>query len=102
MRAPPSDAMVVLHGGEVIGVHRLDSPTAGVAGAPLAQGKARQGKARQGKATLRAFAPDVAWQGRGLGSAALAACCADLVRRRPGRRVLLPTVHTGNAVARHL
>lgn len=92
MQAPGSDAMVVLSGPTVIGFYRLDYPNATPA----------QADADRRTVTLRAFALDRAWQGRGFGAAALQACFADLARRRPDRQLLMLSVHESNPVAARL
>jgi ribosomal protein S18 acetylase RimI-like enzyme len=89
MGAPDSDAMVVLLGDVVIGFYRLDYPT-------IAFNK--QAVDRR-MVTLRAFALDVAWQGRGLALPTLAACCADLAVRHPERVTLALNVHATNTTA---
>jgi len=92
MAAPDSDAMVVLLGDSVIGFYRLDYPTAHVP---------RRAPDRRA-VTLRAFALDAAWQGRGLGLPTLAACCADLALRHPERPLLALHVHAANTIALQL
>ncbi|MCD9007684.1 GNAT family N-acetyltransferase [Luteimonas sp. XNQY3] len=92
MAARDSDAMVVLLGDTVIGFYRLDYPT------PVAATR----DVDRRPVVLRAFALGMAWQGRGLGLPTLAACCADLARRHPGRPWLELTVHVANTVALHL
>ena len=92
MDAPDSDAMVVMLGRTVIGFYRLDSPTV----------TPTRTTVDPGTVTLRAFALDRAWQGRGLGAPTLHACFADLVRRRPDRRLLVLNVHIANGVAARL
>lgn len=89
MAAPDSDAMVVLLGDVVIGFYRLDYPTA----------KFAKHAVDRRLVTLRAFALDVAWQGRGLGLPVLAACCADLALRHPERVTFALNVHAANVVA---
>jgi len=92
MAAPHSDAMAVLLDDTVIGFYRLDYPTVAVA--------ARATDWRW--VLLRAFALDLAWQGRGLGLPVLAACCADVSARHPARTQLALYVHARNTVAMHL
>ncbi len=89
MTAPDSDAMAVVLGRTVIGVHRLDDPRPACA----------QQAVDRHTVTLRTFALDRAWQGCGPGAQTLHACFADLARRRPDRRVLMLNVHGANAVA---
>ncbi|WP_101925529.1 MULTISPECIES: GNAT family N-acetyltransferase [Luteimonas] len=90
--APDSDAMVVRVGDRVIGFYRLDY---------LQTVDARRNVDRS-TVTLRSFALDLAWQGRGLGRAALAACCLDLALRHPERSRLALNVHVRNTVARRV
>ena len=92
MAASDSDAMVVVLGDTVIGFYRLDYPSATFG---------KQSVDRR-TATLRAFALDVAWQGRGLGLPVLAACCADLALRHPERVLLALNVHAANTIALQL
>lgn len=92
MTAPDSDAMAVVLGRTVIGVHRLDDPRPACA----------QQAVDRHTMTLRTFALDLAWQGRGLGAQTLHACFADLARRRPDRRRLMLNVHVANTVAAHV
>lgn len=83
---PNSDAMVILVGETVIGFYRLDFAGAMAGWNP-------HGNAGVG---LRAFMLDRDWQGRGLGTRAINACCADLERRHPERRLLALTVNCRN------
>jgi RimJ/RimL family protein N-acetyltransferase len=87
---PDSDAMAILGDGEVIGCYRLDyRPTV----------VSRRGIGGRAAVVLRVFLLDSGWQGRGLATTALAACCADLARRHPERRLLALNVDCVNAVA---
>jgi RimJ/RimL family protein N-acetyltransferase len=86
---PLSEAMAVLAGDTVAGFYRLDFADNAVAGRSL-------GAPSVG---LRAFMLDRAWQGRGLGTRATTALCADLQRRHPRRRLLLLTVNCRNVAA---
>ncbi len=90
--APDSDAMAVLLGDTVIGFYRLDYLPTVVSRRTL----------DRGTVALRAFALDVAWQGRGLGLPTLQACCTDIVLRRPERTTLALNVHASNTIALHL
>ncbi|MCD9028045.1 GNAT family N-acetyltransferase [Luteimonas sp. BDR2-5] len=92
LASPDSEAMVVLLGTTVIGFYRLDY---------LRTVVARQVLDRR-TMTLRAFALDRRWQGRGLGLPALLACCADLARRHPDRRLLALNVDRDNHAARRV
>ncbi|WP_426662013.1 GNAT family N-acetyltransferase [Rhodanobacter aciditrophus] len=51
---------------------------------------------------LRSFQLDAAWQGRGLGSAAMAALLADLAQRHPQARRIMLTVGCDNTTALEL
>ena len=86
---PRSDAMAILLGDAVVGFYRLDH----LPHAPVPQGTLRI------DAALRAFVIDVAHQGAGLGTRAVAACRDDLRRRRPGYHVLGLNVHCSNTAA---
>lgn len=88
-RNPDSDAMAILGDGAVIGFYRLDYRPTVISRHPLGTASV----------VLRALLLDRGWQGRGLAAAALAACCADLGRRHPGRRLLALNVDCGNVVA---
>lgn len=90
LQAPDSEAMAVLVDATVVGFYRLDFPTA--------RGPAAEADTRR-SVTLRAFALDTAWQGRGLGLPVLTACCADLEHRHPTRDALTLTVDCANTVA---
>lgn len=92
MSASDSDAMVVVLARTVIGFYRLDYPRPACA----------QQAVDRYTVTLRTFALDLAWQGRGLGAQTLHACFADLARRRPDRRLLMLNVHVANTVAAHV
>lgn len=87
--SPDNDAMVVVLGDVVIGFYRLDYARTVVARQTL----------DPRTVTLRAFALGAAWQGRGLGRAALAACCADFAARHPDRPLLALNVHACNHAA---
>ncbi|NYZ61986.1 GNAT family N-acetyltransferase [Luteimonas deserti] len=87
--APDADAMVVVHAGAVIGFYRVDH---------LATAVTRHALDPR-TLTLRGLVLDAAWQGRGLARAVITACCADLARRHPARRLLALNVHMRNHVA---
>ncbi|WP_242112074.1 GNAT family N-acetyltransferase [Luteimonas aquatica] len=83
---PNSDAMAILVGEAVVGFYRLDYVSTIVSWNPL-------GRAGVG---LRAFMLDRDWQGRGLGTRAVNACCADIERRHPERLLLALNVNCRN------
>ncbi len=87
-RDPRSDAMAILDGDEVIGFYRLDYAPTIVAWQPIAA-----------SVGLRAFLIDRRHQGRGYGTLAIAACCADLRRRHPDRKLLALNVNCINRSA---
>lgn len=84
-----SDAMAILQGDDVIGFYRLDYAPTIIAWKPICTASVG----------LRAFMLDRRWQGRGLGAAAVLACCDDLQRRRPERRLLALNVDCRNLAA---
>ncbi len=84
-RDPQSDAMAILAGDEVIGFYRLDYAATIVAW-----------KAVPASVGLRSFLIDRRYQGHGYGAAAVEACCADLRRRHPERRLLALNVNCVN------
>lgn len=86
---PLSEAMAILADDTVIGFYRLDFAPNAVAG--RASGAPSVG--------LRAFMLDLAQQGRGHGTRAAVAMCADLRRRHPQRRLLLLAVNCRNRAA---
>lgn len=86
---PDSDAMAVMADGKVIGCYRLDYR-------PTVVSRRSVGALA---VVLRCFLLDRAWQGRGLATAALSACCADLALRHPERRLLALNVDIANVVA---
>ncbi len=86
---PFSEAMAILSGQEVIGFYRLDFAANAVAGRGF-------GVPSVG---LRAFMLDHARQGRGDGTRAMRALCADLRQRHPRRRLLVLTVNCRNRAA---
>ncbi len=86
---PDSEAMAVLADGEVVGFYRIDLRPGAFAGADYGSSCA----------ALRSLLIDRRWQGRGLGTRALQACCADLERRHPQLRLLALTVNCANPAA---
>ncbi|MBW3549348.1 MAG: GNAT family N-acetyltransferase [Proteobacteria bacterium] len=88
-RDPLSEPMAVFAGPAVVGFYRLDFAPNAIAGRSL-------GAPSVG---LRAMLIDARMQGRGYGTRAVRACCADLRRRHPRRRVLALAVHRGNRAA---
>lgn len=86
---PNSDAMAILSGDAAIGFYRLDYAPTIVAWKPICPASVG----------LRAFMLDRNWQGHGLGAAAVRACCDDLQRRHPERRLLALNVNCRNLVA---
>jgi len=89
LRDPRSDAMAILVGAVAIGFYRIDH-------APTIVARRSIGEASLG---LRAFFIDADWQGRGLGTRAVQACCEDLRTRHPGRRLLALNVNCRNVAA---
>jgi len=88
-RDPRSDAMAILVGATTIGFYRLDY-------APTIVARKSLDAASVG---LRAFFIDLDWQGRGLGTRAIAACCDDLKSRHPERHLLALNVNCRNIAA---
>ena len=89
MRDPNSEAMAILVGATPVGFYRLDF-------APTIVARRSIGEAGVG---LRAFFLDAGWQGRGLGTRAVLACCDDLRTRHPDRRLLALNVNCRNVAA---
>ncbi len=87
--APDTEAMAVLEGGRVVGFYRIDLRPGSIAGCDYGNRCAG----------LRSFMIDRGAQGRGLGTRALQACCADLEQRHPALRMLALTVNCANAGA---
>ncbi|MCL1635916.1 GNAT family N-acetyltransferase [Luteimonas sp. SX5] len=87
-RDPRSDAMAILDGDGVIGFYRLDYAPTIVAWQPIAA-----------SVGLRSFLIDRRCQGRGYGTLAIAACCDDLRRRHPERKLLALNVNCINRSA---
>ncbi|MDE2307370.1 MAG: GNAT family N-acetyltransferase [Xanthomonadaceae bacterium] len=86
------EPMAILHGDTPVGYCRIDAHARSVAGRDF-------GLPALG---LRAFFIDAAWQGRGLGTQALAALIADLAERRRQARLLVLAVASGNRPALRL
>ena len=86
---PHSEAMAVLAGDEVVGFYRVDLRPGTIAGCDYGNACA----------LLRSLLIDRRRQGRGLGTRALLACCADLERRHPRLRLLALTVNCANPAA---
>ncbi len=89
LRDPRSDAMAIALGDTAIGFYRLDYAPTVIARRPI----------DRASVGLRAFFIDANWQGRGLGTRAVNACCADLQRRHPDRRLLALNVNCSNVGA---
>lgn len=85
---PRSDAMAILAGDEVVGFYRLDYAPTIVAWKPV-----------PASVGLRAFLIDRKHQGHGFGARAVMACCADLRRRHPERKLLALNVNCCNRSA---
>ncbi|NUO76537.1 MAG: GNAT family N-acetyltransferase [Lysobacter sp.] len=88
-RDPGSEAMAVLAGDEVVGFYRLDFHPEAVGGRAF----------EEPSVGLRAVVIDRERQGRGYGARAMDACCDDLRRRHPQRRLLALTVNCRNLAA---
>ncbi|HVI57832.1 MAG TPA: GNAT family N-acetyltransferase [Luteimonas sp.] len=86
---PRSEAMAILVGEVVAGFYRLDFAPTIVARKAL----------DAASAGLRAFCLDAGWQGRGLGTRAVRACCEDLRARHPGIALLALNVNCRNVAA---
>lgn len=86
---PGSDALALLHGDVVVGYVRIDRRAAALGNHPLAEGAV----------ALRSFLIDIAWQGRGLGGAALEAIRAWVAARHPDRERIVLTVNVRNEAA---
>ena len=89
LACPRSEAMAILRGDPVIGFYRIDF-------APQVASLDALGGAYAG---LRAMMIDRDSQGRGLGTRALDACCADLRLRHPRLRLLALNVNCANPAA---
>ncbi|MFC3716004.1 GNAT family N-acetyltransferase [Luteimonas soli] len=89
LRDENSEAMAILVGETPVGFYRLDFR-------PTIVARRSIGEASVG---LRAFFIDVDWQGRGLGTRAVQACCDDIRARHPDRRLLALNVNVRNVAA---
>ncbi|MEJ7747036.1 MAG: GNAT family N-acetyltransferase [Luteimonas sp.] len=89
LRDPSSEAIVVLADDEAIGFYRLDFAPRAVIGRTL-------GAPSVG---VRAFGIGRQFQGRGLGTRAALAMCADLQLRHPDRRLVVLAVNCSNRMA---
>jgi len=89
LRDANSEAIAILVGATAVGFYRLDFR-------PTIVARRSIGEAAVG---LRAFFLDVGWQGRGLGTRAVQACCDDLRARHPDRRLLALNVNCRNVAA---
>jgi ribosomal protein S18 acetylase RimI-like enzyme len=87
--AGDGDALVFMHGDVPVGYCRLDAHARAVAGHDF------EVPARG----LRSFFIDADWQGRGLGTRALATLFVDLAERDPVTRLLVLAVDRDNAAA---
>jgi len=92
VQCPGCEPMAIMLGGTPVGYARLDPTARSVAVSDL-------GPSARG---LRSFFIDARWQGRGLGSCALALLLADVAARHPDTRQLALTVDDDNAVALRL
>src|SRR3546814_16120616 len=81
--------MAILVGATPVGFYRLDFR-------PTIVARRSIGETSVG---LRAFFLDVDWQGRGLGTRAVQACCEDVHARHPDRRLLALNVNCRNVAA---
>lgn len=89
---PGSEPMAILHGDTPVGYYRIEPNARSVAGRDFllpALG-------------LRAFFVDAGWQGRGIGSRALAVMLADLAQRHREARLLVLTASADNGAALRL
>ncbi|MDE2154775.1 MAG: GNAT family N-acetyltransferase [Xanthomonadaceae bacterium] len=89
---PGCEPVAILHGDTPVGYCRIDANARSVAGCDF-------GVPALG---LRAFFIDAAWQGRGVGTQALAALIVDLAKRYRHARLLVLTVDSGNHSALRL
>jgi RimJ/RimL family protein N-acetyltransferase len=83
---PLSEAMAVFAGDRVIGFYRLDFAPNAICGRGF----------EMPSVGVRAFLIDAREQGRGYGSRAAMAMCADMRRRHPQRRLMVLAVHCVN------
>jgi GNAT superfamily N-acetyltransferase len=84
---PGSEPMAILRGDMPIGYYRIETQARCIAGRDF----------ERPTLGLRAFFIDHLWQGRGLGSLALAAIIHDLLARHPAAQALALTVNATNA-----
>jgi GNAT superfamily N-acetyltransferase len=89
---PGSEPMAILRGDTPVGYYRIEPSARSVAGRDFAVPALG----------LRAFFIDVHWQGRGVGTQALAALIVDLAERHPQARLLVLTVNCNNHAALQL
>ena len=89
---PGSEPMAILRGDTPVGYYRIEPNARSVAGHDFAVPALG----------LRAFFIDAGWQGRGLGTRALAALIADVTERHPQAKLLVLTVNCNNHVALQL
>ena len=88
-RSHGSTPMAILRGDEPVGYYRIERHASTIA-------ERDYGVPALG---LRSFFIDARWQGRGLGSPAMAALTADLRQRHPQARLLVLTVNCRNLPA---
>ena len=89
---PDSEPMAILQGDTPVGYYRIEPNARSVAGHDFAVPALG----------LRAFFIDACWQGRGLGTRALAALIADVTERHPQAQLLVLTVNCDNHTALQL
>ena len=89
---PGSEPMAILRGDTPVGYYRIEPNARSVAGHDFAVPALG----------LRAFFIDASWQGRGLGTRALAALIADVTERHPQAQLLVLTVNCDNHAALQL
>jgi len=88
-QCPGSEPLALLLGDAVVGYCRIERSARALTGR----------EADADALGLRSFQIDAAWQGRGLGSAAMAAVLDELARRHPDARRLVLMVNCRNAAA---
>lgn len=84
-----SEAMAILCDGEPIGFYRIETQARSIADRDF----------ERPTLGLRSFFIDARWQGRGLGTHALAAVMRDLAQRHPAARDVVLTVNVRNTPA---
>jgi len=84
-----SEAMAILCDGEPIGFYRIEKQARSIADRDF----------ERPTLGLRSFFIDARWQGRGLGTRALAAVMRDLAQRHPAARDVVLTVNVRNTPA---